>query len=220
MAGIGDQFVAIEQVGKQVLAEGDGLVGLEFVHAGLEPGGLWRFHNKRGHLFVEPVGVQVKPAELGLLEGKGEGVELFLGTQPDKPAGTQVNARVEMCFVLGPSGGKHAIGTDHQVVFVGVDIGIGNLLLPQHLDAQFSGAALKDLQQLQTGDAAKTVTARSDLAAFEVDIDIVPMVEIGLNFIDDLFIGIPKTIHGLVGENDAPTKGVVGGVAVNHGNVV
>ena len=60
----------------------------------------------------------------------------------------------------------------------------------------------------------------SDLFALEMHIDVIPMVKAGFNFIDHLLVGIPKTIHGLVGKHHTPAKGVVGRVSVKGGDVV
>ena len=68
MAGIGDQRLAVEQIGKQLLAKGDRLIGLHLVDAGLEPG-LFRGLDDEGRPFlVEAIGMQVEPAPLRLLE--------------------------------------------------------------------------------------------------------------------------------------------------------
>jgi hypothetical protein len=53
------------------------------------------------------------------------------------------------------------------------------------------------------------VAARDDPPVLEEDIDVVPVMEIALDFGDHLRIVLTEAIHGLVGENDAPAEGAV-----------
>ena len=133
VARVGDEPMAVQQISEQVFAEGDGLIRRFGVKPGARPGRLWGFHNKSGHLGIEAVGMQVEPAELGFFKSKREGIELFLGAQPDETTGAQVDARIEVCFMLAAHGGEHTVGTNHQVVIFGIDVWVGYFDLPLHL---------------------------------------------------------------------------------------
>jgi hypothetical protein len=45
------------------------------------------------------------------------------------------------------------------------------------------------------------------------------VAEVALDLLDHLHIGLPEAVHGLVGKDDAPAKGIVGTIALEHHNV-
>ena len=217
--GIGDQPGAVEHVGEEFLAEGDRLIRLQLVESGLEPGFLRCFDDEGGPFVVELVGMQVEPARLGLLEGESEGVELLLGAEPDEATLADVDARVEVVGVFGARSGIDAIGADDQVVFPGIVVRILEFGFKLQVHAEFPGAGLEDLEQFQATDAAVTMTAGNDAPALEEDVAIVPVMEIAFDLGDHLRIVLEETVHGLVGEHDAPAEGAVGLVALDHSDV-
>ena len=98
---VGNQTVAIEQIGKEVFAKGNRFGRFLLIQAGAIPGRLRRLDDEGRHLVVESVGMQVEPTPLGLLEGEGEsGVDFFLGAQPDKAIRAHVDARIEVRLML------------------------------------------------------------------------------------------------------------------------
>jgi hypothetical protein len=148
------------------LAEGDRLVRLHLVDAGLEPGLLRRFDDEGGPLLVELVGVEVEPAPGRFLEGEGEGVELLLGAEPDEAALAHVDARIEVALVLAARGRIDPVGADHEVVLLGIVVGVLERSVANcSLTPEFQRARLEDLQQLQAPDAAEAVPARNDASA-------------------------------------------------------
>jgi hypothetical protein len=177
------------------------------------------FDDEGGPFLVELVGVEVEPAPGRFLEGEGEGVELLLRPEPDEAALAHVDARIEVALVLAARGRIDAVGTDHQVVFLRIVVGVLEFGGELQLDAEFQRPRLEDLQQLQAPDAAEAVPARNDATVLEEDVDVVPMVEIALDFSDHARIVMAEAVHGLVGKHDAPAEGAVRLVALDHGDV-
>ena len=112
MARVRNQAGTVEQVREKLFAEGDRLVRLHLVDAGLEPGLLGSLNDESRPLLIELVGVQVEPAPRRFLEGESEGIELFLGAEPDETTLAHVDARIEMALVLAASSRIDTIGAD------------------------------------------------------------------------------------------------------------
>jgi hypothetical protein len=163
--------------------------------------------------------VQIEPAPLGFLEIEGESVELLSAAQPDEAIFPDLNVGLQEFFETPAGNGCGAVRRDHQVVLAGILFGVGDFGFKDQLYAQAGGALLENLQELHTGDAAKSVTSRSELAAFEKDVDVVPVAESLGDAGMSLRIGVSKAAHGLVRKYDAPAEGAVGAVALDDGDV-
>ncbi len=74
MLGVRNQGVAVQALGKKFFAQRDRLRCVHLVNAGLDPVFFRRFHNERGPVVVEPIGVEVKPTPLRGFEIKGESI--------------------------------------------------------------------------------------------------------------------------------------------------
>src|SRR5258707_5432178 len=121
--------------------------------------------------------MQVEPAPLGFFEIEGERVELSAAAQPDKAVLPRLNVGLEDVVVLPPCDGRCAVRGNDKIVARRVIIRISDFSLEDQLHTPCHRASLEDLQQLDAGDSAKAVTAGSDLAALEEDINIVPVSE-------------------------------------------
>ena len=95
MGGVALESVAAQVAAKELLTEGNGLGRVEPVQPVSEPGLLACFDNDRGEVLAELVGVDLKPAVLGALEGEGKGREGLGGAQPDKAAFALVDVGLE-----------------------------------------------------------------------------------------------------------------------------
>src|SRR5579872_5165715 len=177
MSGVGDERIAVQTLGEEVLAERDGLSLLHLVDAGGEPVPFRRFNNKGGPLVIKAVGVQVEPAPPGFFEIKGEGIKLPAAAQPDKTVLTSLNVGLEDMLVLSASHGRGAVGGDEQIAARRVVIRIGDFRLEEQFHAESGRALLEDLQQLDAGDPTESVAAGGNLTAFKEDINIVPVAE-------------------------------------------
>jgi len=84
MTGVGHQLFPLQVLGKEFFAEGDRCVLIGLVQTVCQPDVLRAFDDEGRGLVVELVDVGLKPAVLGLLEQKSEGVVLAVGAQPDE----------------------------------------------------------------------------------------------------------------------------------------
>ena len=63
------------------------------------------------------------------------------------------------------------------------------------------------------------VTAAAHAAAAVMDFDVVPMIEGGADFLGRHGVGLAQIVQGGVGKHHAPAEGVVGAVALDHGDL-
>ena len=92
--------------------------------------------------------------------------------------------------------------------------------LEHELDAERCAARLQDIEQALAADAAEAVAARADLAAADVDLDVVPVVERAEDGVGGRRVGFAQVAERLVGEHDAPAERVVRAVALDHADAV
>ena len=219
MASIGHEWVATQVGGKQLFAEGHRLVGAQRIQAVGRPDVLGRFDDEGGGLFVKLVDVGLEPAVFGLLENEVEGVELLVGTKPDKTVGPCHHIGLEHIGVQVTNAGVDAVAGDHQV---GIgEVGVGHHVLLEHqLDTQLFTARLQDVEQLLAANPHKAVAAAADGAALETQLDVVPVVEGLLDGGGGGRVPLAHVLHGGIREHHAPAEGVVGLVALDHRDVV
>ena len=82
------------------------------------------------------------------------------------------------------------------------------------VDAQLAGAFLKNLQKLLAADAGEAMPTADELAAAEMDGNIVPVMEIPQYRAMRLGVGSLEIPHGLVGKHHAPAESVIGPVTL------
>ncbi len=219
VARIGHQLVAAQVVGKQLFAEGHRFLGVELVQPMRLPHRFRRLDDEGGGLVVELVDMRLEPAVLGLHEREVEGVVELGRAQPDEAVGPRHHVGLEDVRVLVADLRVDAVAGDHQVcvgeVGVGVDLGV-----ELQLHAEFLAARLQDVEQLLAPDADEAMAAAADVAALELELDVVPVVEGLLDGRGGGRVPLPHVVHGGVGEDHAPAEGVVGLVALDHGDVV
>src|SRR5271154_1547840 len=102
MPRVAHEPVAAQILAEQLLAECDRLLRVEAIETVRFPGLLARLHDDRGKLRAELIGVNLKPAVLGVLEREREGRELLLGAEPDEAALAHVDVRPENIRVAAP----------------------------------------------------------------------------------------------------------------------
>ena len=157
--------------------------------------------------------MQCEPAPLGLFECKGKGVEALARAEPNVPAGAQIDRRAEVGGVFAAHDAVRAVG-DHQHVGVADRFVVADLAAEAKVDAQFERARLEDGEQTHAPEAGKALTPRAKPPAPEVDVDRVPVHEGRLDRAVSGGIGGGDVAQGLIREDDAPTEGVVGAVAL------
>ena len=217
--GVRHQLVAVEVLREQPLAEGDGLFLLHLVEAGLQPHVFGCLDDEGGGVIVVAVGVRLEPAVLGFFEREREGLEQLVRAEPDEAAAPHVDVRLVRCRVLGTDAAVEPVAGDDEV---GVDVRrvVLHVGLEHQLDAQLLAACLQDVEQALAADAAEAVATRAHLVAADVHLDVVPVVEGVEDLRRGVRVGSLQVAERLVGEHDAPAEGVVGPVALDHGDVV
>ncbi len=215
MTRIGHQRMALQVVGKELLAKRNRLRLIGLVQAVRQPHVLGALHDEGRGVFIEFVDVGLKPAVLGFLKVEGEGVVQAMRAQPDVAVGAHHDVGLEVRLVLVANAGVDAVAGNDEV---GIGkIGVRHHLLFKHqLHAQLLAAGLQDVEEFFAPNAHKAVTPRSDAAALEQQLDVVPVVEGLLNFVGRGPIPQAHVVHGGVGEHHPPAKGVVGPVALHH----
>ena len=223
MGGVGEQFVAIEIVGKDPPTGFRALLVAHVLEAeGVVDIGI-AFDNEGRSVLVKLVGVGPDPAVLGFFEDKGKGIpERLLGAQPDKLVAAHINVAVEGLEVAVADFRVETVGSHDHIGIgeAGVDVLGRKLGFEVQLHAQFAAALVQHLQHALAPQADKAVAVGTLDLTLEVTVDHVPMDE----FVDHALaadrVGLHQGVDGLVGENHPPAKSVVGPVALIHRDLV
>ncbi|MNQ88165.1 hypothetical protein D3C85_1034200 [compost metagenome] len=220
--GVADQCIAVQPGREQFFAIGNAFFLAHLLDAGSLPGFLGRLDDEGRHAVFVAVGMRLEPAVLGLDEGEGEGVEHLLGAQPDKAAAALVDVGVEGVGVAGADLAVDAVGGNDEVgvVFPGDGLVVLDEVFKHQLHAHVFATRLQDVQQLLAANADKAVAAAADAAAFEMDVDVIPMVECIANGLSGNGVCLAQVLHGGVGEHHAPSKSVIRTIAFDDGDVV
>src|SRR6266404_696315 len=219
MLGVRSQSVAVQALGKELFAQRDRFRFVHLVDAGLDPVFFRRFHNERGPVIVEAICVEVKPTPLCGFEIKGESVQLLFRAKPDEAIVAYLNVRLKYALVFLACHRRSAVGCDHKIVVGGVHVWIGDFFLKHQPHAEAGGTLLEYLKKFHSGNAAKSMSARRQLAIFEINVNVVPVAEGLRNSGVALRIGLPESVHGFIGKHDAPSESTVGLVALDYGDV-
>ena len=158
VGGVALQAVAVQVAPEQLLAESDRLLGVAPVQAVRRPGLLPGLDDHRRELLAELVGVDLEPAVLGPLEGKGEGSEGLGRAEPDEAAFAHVDVRLEDIRIaarvrlLTPSAAMMRSASAKSE-------SSSHLVLEDLVHAQLAGALLQKIEQPLAADAAEAVAA-------------------------------------------------------------
>jgi hypothetical protein len=214
VAGIAHQRMTIEVPAEKTLTELDGLIGAEAVETVRLPGLLACLHDHRGERAVELIGMDLKPAVLGLLERERERRKLLRGAEPDEPAFPDIDVGTEDVGIPGPGPAVDAVRRDDQIR-PGVGLFALHFRLERLQDAEIRCTSLQDVQQRLAFDAAETVSAGTQRLAAEMHRDVIPVIEAPGDGVVRLAIDLPEPLHGLVREHHAPAEGVVRAIALD-----
>ena len=220
MRGVGHERVAVEIFGEQLFAQRDRFGLVHPVEAERAPGVLRTFDDEGRAIGREAVGVRPDPAVLGLLEREGEGVEHFGRAEPHELVGADVDVDSERVGVSVAEARVDAVRGDDEIVVAPLRIGGIAFGFEVQDDAELARAVLQDLQQALAADADEAVARRSDALAAVMDVDVVPMRELGGDDRGgDRVVG-GDVLDGEIGEDDAPAEGHAGRVALEHFDLV
>ena len=193
------------------------MVGL--IQAVGTPDFFWALHNEGGGVFVKFVNMRLQPAMFGFLEQKCKRVVELAGTEPNVAVGPGNDVRLEDFGQARTHPGVKSVAGNDEVGIWEVQVRI-HILLEQEFDAQRLAARLQNIEQLFATNADKAVSAGADDSAFEMQLDVVPVVEGLLHFGGGFAVPLLHIAHGLVGKHHAPAKSVIGLIALDHGDVV
>src|SRR5579872_3289235 len=217
--GIRNQPVAIQSFCKEPFTKSNGPFRFHLVYACSQPVLLRRFDDERGPILIEAIGMQIKPAPLGLSKVESEGLELFARPQPNEAILPHINIRLKNGFIFSARDRRHTVRRDHKITLRGVLIRIGNFSFKHELDTKFGSTLLQDIQQPDARDPAKTVAAGCQLAPFEENVNVVPVTKCLRNGSMCLWIGVLEAVHCLVGKYNAPAERRIGAVPLNDCNI-
>ena len=214
-AAVGDQPVAVEPVGPEILHIGEqpglGEVGdfslgaLPCRRRGLDdPGALARAVAVRAE-HPDPV--------LVLGEVESESVMRPCRAEPQEPVAAVLDPRSEPVAVPLPDGGVDAVGADDQVVTEERG-GIADLGLEAESHAKFGAAPLQHVEQLAAAAAAEAVSAAADGLAVEDEVDLVPVDEDVADRVVAFRVVVAEIVERLVGEHHAEAERIVAPVAL------
>ena len=219
VAGFHEQRLSAEVFRKEPLADRDALGLLERVEPEAAPRRLLALDDEGRGVLVEAVGVRPDPAVGGFLESEGESVEGLVRAKPDIFVLSHLDIGLEDFAVCLPDDAVDTVGCDDEVgVVVGGEARV--LGLKMNRDTQCLRAHLQNVEQTLAPNAAEAVTAGGDPLPLEVDVDVVPVGEVGEDFVSACRVVALQVREGLVGEHHAPAEGVVGAVAFDDGDVV
>jgi hypothetical protein len=230
--------MAGQYVGEKLLATGDALkVGFtrcevarrEPIEACRSPHPLVHLHDERAQrcLPVSPaarpvvwVAVDLHHAPRRLHDVELEGVEDEVGAEPHVVAAAGVQSRPEGVGELCPGGRVHPVGGDDEVVPKRELVGWRRLRQHVYAHPEVCRPVAKDVEQPDPAHGGEAVPAGGDHFTAVVDIDVVPAGELGLHRLVDRPIGMLDPAECLVGEHHTETEGVIGRVALPHGDLV
>ncbi len=200
--------MALELVPEQRLAERERCVLVGAVHPRRPPRRFRRFDDERRAPRLVLVGVDSPQAVLIALEVERERGEGAGRAEPHVAIGAPIHRRLEPIGELCAHDAVEAVGGDHEV---GSQERADVRDLRADLEAypQPFGAASQDREQRPPRQPAEPVPRRRDHRAVEVDVDVVPMMELPGHLVVGLAIRFREMVLRGVGEDDAePERGL------------
>src|SRR5262245_2500154 len=148
-------------------------------------------------------------------EGQRQPMKQPIRAQPDIFVLPHVNRRLEEILISAAHGAVSAVGADRQIA-IAIRFYVGHVGMKPQINAEFPAALAQDAQEFQPANARKPVPANRDPLAFVNDVDVVPDFAGGDDLLKRRPIALFEVRKGLVGEDYAPTEGVVRPVAFDH----
>ena len=176
MSRVVHELVTVEVVREELLAEAVALGLRHLVDPESPPRFLRALDDEGTRVVVETIAVHLNPAVLRFLEDERERIEGLVRTEPDKLVLAHLDIWLEMLSIFRADLAVEPVASDEQVVLADIGERI-HLHLEVEVDTELSSALLQDEKHLLAGQARETMAARADALAFEVNVDIVPVVE-------------------------------------------
>ncbi len=222
-AVVGDQVTALERVGEDLRAEGDGrLVALARLPgaiarvelAALQPALLLELHDEGAHGVAVRVGVRLHDAAVRLGDEELERLEDERRAEPDVARPARVDARPEHVLPRLPGEAVGPVGRDHEVVRLAELVERRRELPVVDVHPEFLAPLAQDGQQALAADRGKAVPAGRDHVAAVVDVDVVPDREIPRELLVERGVRLLDSPQSFVREHDPEAECVVGRVAL------
>src|SRR5437588_7765066 len=171
--------VAIEIPSKQLLAGRDRFLLAHAVETKAAPRLFRTFDDESRAVGREAVGVRPDPPVLGLLKREGEGVEHLRRAEPHELVRPDVDVDPERVRISVTEARIDAVRGDNEVVAAPLGVRRVAFGLKRQQNAKFARAVLQYFEQALAADADEAVPARRDRLTAKVDVDVVPMRELG-----------------------------------------
>src|ERR1700722_15122744 len=213
MVRVAHQSISAQVFGEERLAESDRLLTGAAVEAVRAPGLLARFDDYRGDVAAELLRMDLKPAMLGLFEREGKGGQLLARPEPNEAALADGNIRPECRRMTRPNLAVDAVGRDDEIG-IGERLQVADFSLKALLDAQRTRPLLKDIEQPPPADSAEAGAVRTNRLAAKMHVHGIPVMKSLDDRIMRLRIRGLEARHGLIREDDAPPKRIVGAIAL------
>src|SRR5207245_10081564 len=155
---------------EELLAVGDAVALARLVEPSPSPGLFATLHDEGAGPGVKGIGMRLEKPVLVAPEDKGEGVQRQVGAEPDVLRGVQYLGRPEDFSVGLAHPPVDPVGA-HQQVGLPEGRQVANFLTKDEVDAQLAGASLQDVEQDLARDAGEDVTAGTDPAVRETDVN-------------------------------------------------
>ena len=220
MSRVVHQRVTVKIFGKQPFAKRNAVFLAHRVKSVRLPHCIRRFNNKCRGVGIKLVRMCGKPAVLGLLKGKSEGIKGFLCAQPHKAAVAHFYVGFVGVGITGTNATVQPVTSNHQVGVVLPRCGLVvlHIRFKYQFNTQRNAAFLQNVQHFFASNPAKAVATRAHAATFKKHFHIVPMVEGIANQLRTHWIGRPQVAQCLVRQHHAPAKGVKRPISFNYGN--
>ena len=157
-------------------------------------------------------------AVLGLAEEEREGIERPRRAHPGEEVRPQIDAGLEPIGKGVAHARIDAVRHHHEIGIADRRIERRDFRLVLDLDAERARAPAQNLQQRPARAAAEAVAADAVGGAAEMDLDVVPIGKVADDGAIALAVIALERVERLVGEHHAEAEGIVGPVALEHGD--
>src|SRR5207237_1756377 len=189
------------------------------IQACVTPGSLRTLDDEGAGVRVEGIGVNLEEAVVVAPEDEGEGVERQVAPEPDVLRRMCRDLRLEELPVRPPDQAVDAVRPHDQVGALELR-DVAHLMLELQSDPERPAAPLEDVEQQLARDAGKDVAAGPDHGVAVIDVDRVPASEALTDLCVGFVVGVPERTKRFLGEDDAPTEGGVGWIALHYEELV
>ena len=215
---VGAEPVALQLVREQGLDEMRGRLLVELVEAGTHECPRIGLDDPGRALRLVLVAMGDEDAVLGFAEKEREGIERPRRAHPGEEVRPQIDAGLEPIGKGVAHARIDAVRHHHEIGVPDRRIERRDFRLVLDLHAERARAPAQNLQQRPARAAAEAVAADAVGGAAEMDLDVVPVGKVPDDGAVALAVIAFERVERLVGEHHAEAEGIVGPVALEHGD--